>query len=230
MNMFNTEERIDRTDLLNSSVKNDAYIDYRRKYYGNTMPDGRVLVFLTGFCIGMVFFYFSRGQNISIQNSTTGLLNREHLVQLQDFEVYQSGLFEYVFGLRFKQLLFCIICSLCTIGGLLAYSIIGWYGFEAGFIIFSLVYQYGMKGAFLTFSMFLPHGIFYIAVFLIIFNKYWLSNTKCCHKEITESTNGRHKKMENFKKIMLILLLFFIGVLCEIYVNPEIIRKMALFF
>lgn len=230
MNMFNTEERTDNTDIFNSFNKNDVYIDYRKKYYRNTMPDSRVLVFLTGFCMGMVFFYFSRGQDMSIQSSATGFLDKEHLVQLQNFEVYRSGLFEYVFGLRVRQLVFCIICSLSTIGGLMAYSIMGWYGFEAGFIIFSLVYQYGLKGAFLTFSMFLPHGIFYMAVFLLIFHKYFISDTKCCHKEMTENSNGRHKKIECLKKIILIFMLFLIGVLCEIYVNPEIIRKMALFF
>lgn len=236
MNKFNTEETIDNIAVYNvSGVSNkndtyDAYEVYRKKYDRNAMPDSRVLVFLTGFCIGMVFFYLSKGKNAGAGGSAAGLLNREHLVQLQNFEVYQSGLFEYVFGLRIKQLLFCIICSLSTIGGMLAYSILGWYGLETGIIIFSLVYQYGIKGIFLTFSMFLPQGIFYLAVFLIIFHPYWQSDTKSCHKEMTEKENGRHKKIEAFKKILLIFALFIIGILCEIYINPEIIRKMALFF
>lgn len=54
MNKFNTEERIE--DVTNVSDGNDAYIDYRKFHYRNTVPDSRVLVFLTGFCIGMVFF------------------------------------------------------------------------------------------------------------------------------------------------------------------------------
>lgn len=210
MNKFDTEERTETVD---------AYVDYRKLHYKNTVPDSRVLVFLTGFCIGMVFFYVLKGQN----TLTGGLLDKEHLLNLQNFEVNQSGLFEYVIGLRAKQLLFCIICSLSSIGCVLAYSIMGWYGFEAGLIIFSLVYQYGIKGIFLTFSMFLPHGFFYAVVFLIVFSRYWSSDTKCCHKEVTE-------KIRNIKKIILILVVFSIGILCEVYVNPEIMRKIALLF
>lgn len=229
MNKFAAEERIEDVAVCNVSegnhmYQNDAYIDYRRLHYKNTVPDSRVLVFLTGFCIGMVFFYLSKGQNAG------GLLDREHLLQLQSFEVNQSGLFEYVVGLRLKQLAFCVICSLSSIGGLLAYSIMGWYGFEAGLIIFSLVYQYGIKGIFLTFSMFLPHGAFYVIAFLIVFGGCWLNDTKCCHKEETEKSRRRHKKVKRMKKAVLVLAVFSIGMLCEIYVNPELVRKMALFF
>ncbi len=224
MNKFNTEERIE--DVTNVSDGNDAYIDYRKFHYRNTVPDSRVLVFLTGFCIGMVFFYLSNGKSMS----SGGLLDRDHLIRLQSFEVNQSGLFEYVVGLRLRQLVFCVICSLSSISGLLAYSIMGWYGFEAGLIIFSLVYQYGIKGIFLTFSMFLPQGAFYVIAFLIIFGRHWISDTKSCHKEETIKGSRRHKKMENLKRIILVLVVFGIGILSEIYVNPEIVRKMALFF
>ncbi len=224
MNKFNTEERIE--DVTSVSDGNDAYIDYRKFHYRNTVPDSRVLVFLTGFCIGMVFFYLSNGKSMG----SGGLLDREHLIRLQSFEVNQSGLFEYVVGLRLRQLVFCVICSLSSISGLLAYSIMGWYGFEAGLIIFSLVYQYGIKGIFLTFSMFLPQGAFYVIAFLIIFGRHWISDTKSCHKEETIKGSRRHKKMENLKRIILVLVVFGIGILSEIYVNPEIVRKMALFF
>lgn len=210
MNKFDTGERIETAD---------AYIDYRKMRYKNTVPDSRVLVFFMGFCAGMVFFYLSGGQGMG----TGGLLDRENLLKLQNFEVSRSGLFEYVSVLRVKQLLFCIICSFSSIGCLLAYSVVGWYGFEAGLIIFSLVYQYGIKGIFLAFSMFLPQGVFYTAVFLIVFSRYWPGDTKCCHKEVTE-------KVKNIKKIILVLALSCIGVLCEIYINPEIVRKIALFF
>lgn len=225
MNKFNTEERVEDIAVCNIQNGSDAYIDYRKLHYKNTVPDSRVLVFLTGFCIGMVFFYLFKGQNAG----AGGLLDREHLLQLQSFEVNQSGLFEYVMGVRLRQFIFCVICSLSSIGGLLAYSIMGWYGFEAGLIVFSLVYQYGIKGIFLTLSMFLPHGAFYVIAFMIIFSRYWQSDTKCCHNEETIKNRGRHKRIENVKKIILVLAVFGTGILCEIYVNPEIVGKMVLF-
>ena len=226
MNKFDTEEQIEDMTVCSVTHDDDAYIDYRKLQYKNTMPDNRVLVFLTGFCIGMVFFYLTGGQNVSEK----GILDSSHLTLMQDFEPNQSGLFEYVIGLRMKQLIFGVICSLCSIGGLLAYSIMGWCGFELGLMIFTLVYQYGVKGIFLTFSMFLPHGIFYCITFLIIFRKYWADDKKSCHNEGTIKGKGRHQKVEAVKTIVLVLVAFSIGVLCEIYINPEIMRKMAMLF
>lgn len=204
----------------------DAYIDYRKFHYKNTIPDNRVLVFLTGFCVGMVFFYLTGGKNANAGN----VLDSEHLSLMQNFEVNRLGLFEYVMGLRLKQLLFGVICALSSIGGLMAYSIMGWCGFELGLIIFTLVYQYGIKGILLTFSMFLPQGICYGILFLVIFRKYWKSDKKCCHNEVTIKSETQHQRMERVKTFVLILLLFGAGVLCEVYFNPEIMRKVALLF
>ena len=90
MNKFNTEERMEDITTYNVTDGNDAYMDYRKFHYKNTVPDSRVLVFLTGFCVGMVFFYLFSGKDMG----SGGLLDREHLSQLQSFEVNQSGLFE----------------------------------------------------------------------------------------------------------------------------------------
>lgn len=226
MNRFDVEEQIEEQAVCSVEQDSDAYIDYRKLHYKNTMLDNRILVFLTGFCIGMVFFYLSGGQN----TGNKSLLDREHLLLMQSFEVNQSQFLMYTLGLRIKQLLFMVICTLSSIGGLLAYSIMGWCGFEVGLLIFSLVYQYGVKGIFLTFCMFLPHGIFYCMVFLIVFRKYWSSYTKCCHNEETIKNKKFHQKMESVKTILLVLVIFGVGILCEIYINPEIMRKMALFF
>lgn len=204
----------------------DAYIDYRKFHYKNTIPDNRVLVFLTGFCVGMVFFYLTGGQNVGAGN----LLDAEHLELMQNFEVNRSGLLEYVVGLRLRQFVFGLICALSSVGGLLAYSIMGWCGFEAGLILFTLVYQYGIKGILLTFSMFLPHGIFYCVLFLILFRKYWISDKKSCHNEVTIKRERMFQKIEKFKTVVLVFVLLCLGILSEVYINPEIMRKVALLF
>lgn len=204
----------------------DAYIDYRKFHYKNTIPDNRVLVFLTGFCAGMVFFYLTGGQN----SGGGSLLDREHLALMQDFEVNRLGLFEYAAGVRLRQFLFCVICALSSVGGLMAYSIMGWCGFEAGLVIFTLVYQYGMKGILLTFSMFLPQGIFYCILFLVIFRGYWAGDKKCCHKEMTIKGEKTRQRVDRIKTVVLGILMFAAGILCEVYVNPEIMRKIAFLF
>ncbi len=202
----------------------DAYIDYRKFHYKNTIPDNRVLVFLTGFCAGMVFFYLTGGKNAG----EGSMLDGEHLALLQDFEVNRLGLFEYVAGVRLRQ--FCVICALSSVGGLMAYSIMGLCGFEVGLLIFTLVYQYSMKGILLTFSMILPQGIFYAILFLIIFRKYWTSDKKSCHNEVTVKSERHRQRLDRIKTVVLGTLMFCIGILSEVYINPEIMRKITLLF
>ncbi|MDE5697985.1 MAG: stage II sporulation protein M [Lachnospiraceae bacterium] len=238
MNRFNTEALAEESAVRSTvaeqnagqgagrDAQQDAYIDYRKLHYKNTIPDNRILVFLTGFCVGMIFFYLTGGKNAGVGS----LLDSEQLTLMQNFEVNRLGLLEYVVSLRFRQLILGVICSLSSVGALLAYSIMGWCGFELGLMIFSLVYQYGMKGILLTFSMFLPHGIFYGIIFLIIFRKYWGSNKKCCHNEETIKKERRHQKIEAVKIFVLVLLFFCVGILCEVYINPEIMRKVVLLF
>lgn len=208
------------------ALDQDAYIDYRKLHYKNTIPDNRVLVFLTGFCVGMVFFYLTGGQNIGAES----LLNSEHLALMQDYEVNRLGLFEYVAGVRLRQFLFCVICALSSVGGLMAYTIMGWCGFEMGLIIFTIVYQHGVKGILLTFSMILPQGIFYCILFLIIFRRYWTGDKKCCHKEVTVKSERKRQRMDRIKTVVLGILMFCAGILCEVYINPEIMRKITLLF
>lgn len=229
MNRFNTEEGVENPISHNGLDVDNTYIAYSKQHYRNTMPDSRMLVFLTGFCIGMVFFYFSRGKGFNAGDQV-GLMDREHLMLLQNFEADRQELLGYIFGIRIRQFLFCVVCALSSIGGLLAYSIIGWYGFEAGLLIFSLVYEYGIKGIFLAFSMFLPHGICYLITFFFIFNKFWMNDTKCYHKEKTVMADENHKKIEVLKRAVVIIAIFGVGMLCEIYINPGIVRKIATFF
>lgn len=239
MNRFDTIEQVQASqpvragdgqsvssNISQDTQSRDAYSDYRKMHYKNTIPDNRVLVFLTGFCVGMVFFYLTGGKDVGAGN----VLDSDHLALLQNFEVNRTGLFSYVIGLRLKQLVLGMICSFSTVGALLAYSIMGWWGFEVGLLIFSLVYQYSIKGILLTFAMLLPHTIFYAIIFLVLFRRYWGSDKKCCHNEATIKNQGQHPRWESIKTIVLILLMFCAGVLCEVYVNPLIMSKVALLF
>lgn len=156
MNKFDIEEQIAEPDVHSVDQNSDAYIDYRKLHYKNTMLDNRILVFLTGFCIGMVFFYLSGGQNASGKS----LLDREHLLLMQSFDINQTGFLMYTLGLRVRQLLFMVICALSSIGGLLAYSIMGWYGFEVGLMIFFAGISIWSKGN--IFDIFYVFATWYI--------------------------------------------------------------------
>lgn len=203
--------------------------EYSRLYYKNTVPDSRVLVFLTGFCLGMVFFYFS-GIKLMREGRLPAAFSMDNISRLHDFDFYAAGLFEYVAGVRLGQLLLMSICAVSAMGSLLSYAILGWSGFELGIMMFTLVYQYGLKGLLLSVLLLLPHWIFFFAVFLLLFNRYWSGDKTAYHKYGSITEKGLHNKLNKIKKIILILLLWLVGILSEVYINPEIIKKIALFF
>lgn len=226
MNKFN--QSADNTDTSISIISNE-YGRYNKMYYKNAVPDSRVLVFLTGFCLGMVFFYLS-GTRLISEGRLPAALSMDNISRIHDFDFYAAGLFEYVASERLGQLLFMVICATSFMRVVFSYAILGWGGFELGIMMFTLVYQYGLKGLLLSVMFLIPHGIFFLVVFILLFNKYWLGDKKSYHNYDSITENELHNKFTKIKKAVIIILLWFIGILSEVYINPEIIKKIALFF
>lgn len=213
MNKFN--ENTQNNEIINET----AVIE--KIYAKNTMPDARMLVFMTGFCLGMVFFYLckSTGKN---ENPFDAVLSTERLEQLDSFLAYKVNLFEYIAGVRIGQLVLLMLCAASSIAAVLAYGIFGLCGFELGLMSFAAVYQYGILGLVFVMAMLLPHGIFYIGAILALFG----SNSK---PERQTDKSKWHKRFDGFKKIAAVFLIFFAGILSEVYINSEILRKIAIF-
>ena len=157
------------TDNTINDVGNDR-VTYHKIYYKNAVPDGRVLVFLTGFCLGMVFFYLSGIKLIGGQYLPSAL-STDGIAKLCDFDFNAAGLFEYVTYKRLGQLAFLLICATSFLKSAFSYTILGWGGFELGVMMFTLVYQYGFKGLLFSIMLLIPHGIFFFIVFLLLFQK-----------------------------------------------------------
>jgi hypothetical protein len=134
-----------------------------------------------------------------------------------------KGLLLYIAGIRLKQLIFCEICALGCVGGFLAYALLGVLGFEGAVVLFTLSWLYKMQGFTIAVLMFFPHGIFYLIIYLIIFNKYWSNDTKY----YCENTKG---KIKSLQKAALIGTIFFIAIICEYYVNTKLMQKVIFLF
>lgn len=212
-----------------SNCIGDEYIKYQKIYYKNAMLDGKVLVFLTGFCLGMVFFYFS-GIKLIGEDTFPSVLSAEHIAKLYDFDFYSTGLLEYVTYKRLGQLVFMIICATSLLRGMFSYLILGGVGFELGIMMFTSIYQYGLKGLLLSVMLLVPQGLFYFMVFLLLFYKYWPGNKNEYHNYNTITENKLHNKFTKIKKIIIIFVLWMIGILSEVYINPEIIKKISVLF
>lgn len=205
------------------------YDKYKRIVRRNTVPDGKVLVFLTGFCLGMVFFYLSGIKIVGGERFPTAF-SADHIARLGDFDFYAAGLFEYVTVRRLGQLILMLICATSFMRVLFSYAITGWGGFEIGIVMFSLVYQYGIKGLLLSVMLFIPHGIFFVVSFLLLFDKNGMGDKKAYHNYDAITENGLHNKLTKIKKTGMIISFWVVGMLTEVYINPEIIKKTALFF
>lgn len=203
--------------------------EYRRLYYKNTVPDGRVLVFLTGFCLGMVFFYLS-GVKLIGEECLPAALSMENISRLHDFDFNSAGLLEYVADIRIGQLILLLICASGIAKRFFAYIILGWGGFEIGIVMFTLLYQYGLKGFLFSIMLLFPHWIIFFIVFCIIFFNGIESNVITYHNPCTITWGDIHNRISKLKRIFLIIFLWCIGILSEVYINTEIIKKAAIFF
>ena len=210
----------------NVSVEYDRY---KRMHHKNTMPDSRALAFAAGFCLGMVFFYLS-GIKLIDGGHIPAALSAENISKLSDFDFSAEGLFEYIALKRLGQLIFLLICTTSFMKDVLSYAFLGWGGFELGIVIFGLSHQYGFKGAILGIMLFIPHGIFFLISFILLFGKNIKGYKKDYHKYNSIMESGLHNKITKIKRTAVILSLWLLGILSEVYINPGIIKTMAIFF
>ncbi len=196
---------------------------YKRK---STTPNSRILVFGTGFLLGLVFFYFA-GKEV-LRDSA--LLSQESIEPLKSFVLEHEGYLLYITGLRVKQFLFILFCTLCIWAGGILYGILGWGGFQLGILLYAAMYQYGIRGIFYCIFMVLPHGIFYFLAFVRLMNRKLESDKKYYHKNIDINSSKAIPGWENVKTFMIILLLLCLGILSESYINPWLMKWILLFF
>lgn len=239
MNRFNTYEgsRTTQSHMGGEPVRTEAApeetpraeVVYKKMSHRNTIPDGRMLVFMTGFCLGMVFFYLSGGIKGN-GDFIRGLFSIESFSQIKNFLVYKGGLLEYIFGIRLGQFVFILLCATSTLGAVLAYGILGWCGFELALLVFAAVYQYGVSGILFSALLFFPHGIFYALMLLLVFQKEWKADREKQYEKSLRTHGSLSKRLTGLRNFLVVLVIFLLGVLSETYINPEILKRFALFF
>ena len=211
----------------NRNMNDLTGISYSTRYKAkNTIPDSKLLVLGTGFLLGLVFFYFTGKQLIE----DSGLLSQETIEPLKNFSMDQNGYLIYIAGIRIKQFLFVLFCSLSIWGSCFLYAVLGWGGFQWGILFYAAMYQYGMRGVFYCVFMLLPHGIFYFLAFVQFMNKKLGSDKKYYHKNINITSSKALSIGENVKTFLVIMMLLCLGILSESYINPWLMKWILLFF
>jgi hypothetical protein len=184
-------------------------ISQYKRIYKRGMPDRRLIVLAVGFLAGILAFYILGGSDIILS---------ENFWESGNLIDDNTGLFQYVFALRFKQLLFLMICSFSYIANFMAYGLLAGLGFGFGLILFTFAYNYKFMGIILSIATAFPQGIFYLLLFLIVFDS-------CFNRE--NSSIYREKSIVLWKTIMCVIL-FLLGFLCETCINYEIMKKLLI--
>ena len=100
----------------------------------------------------------------------------------------------FLWNFKWRRIVICIFC-VCV-------------GFFLGRILVSLILFQGIKGIVLCIGMFFPHMLFYIFAYLML---------------IMHLFNNRRRQW-NRGKTMVFLVVFVLGICCEVYCNPKIVK------
>ena len=181
----------------------------------DTIPNSIICIFMAGFCLGMVFFYMSD----KTYAKESGLLDTVHIRQLQEFKANKVGLLQYVATRRIQQFFLIGLCACSKMRRLIMQVILGICGFSLGIMLFTAVYRYRLMGLLLGIMIFLPQWIFYLWAFGRGMHISMQSDTKYYHKI---------SRIKSLIDVISILLALLAGILCETYINPYLLQKIAM--
>ena len=190
----------------------------------NIMVRSRVLVFMTGFCLGMIFFLWKKRYIVE----ESGILGQELFLQLTRINLEQYELLKYIVKCRGMQVCILILAACSRRINLMISMLLTYGGFAAAIFMLTSVYHFDMKGIVLCLLMLFPHGIFYLIFLCILFHKKESDDTKYYHKSRGIREKGFYKVLTEAIKWVVIIILFIVGVMTECYINPILVTKFAM--
>lgn len=163
-----------------------------------------VLYCMVGFFAGILYAnIFSKDYIISM-----GILNEYFLNQYSASDINIAEYLWYVARIRFAPVLVLGMLSGTKMRRGIVAAFLLWTGFCGGLLFTSAVMKMGVKGMILCLIALVPQFVFYIAAYLALL---WYLYT---YPEIRW----------NISKTVVCLLLLFVGILLECYVNPVIMQ------
>ena len=163
-----------------------------------------VIFLAVGFLIGIIY------ENFVMQDSVvyTDIFLKSNLERYLKINVISEKYLWYV--IKSRLILLATICIFSCFRWKKVFVILCLTasGFFAGIISVLAVMQLGIKGILLCVAGVLPHGLFYITIYAMLF-WYWFRYPE-----------GRW----NQAKLLFIIIMFLLGILLETYVNPLLIK------
>lgn len=189
-----------------------------RKIKTTIIKKAEIIYFLAFFC-GILLANMLGSEQLKQYS----IFNEYFLKQLSYVSVNYNDLFFYIAENR--GIIFCLLFlfGITKFGMPVHFLYIIWNGFSFGIAMVSLIVNFGFKGILVLCVFLFPQYLFYIPLYFMLF--YF-----SCHWADTRKNEKYRKPL--FSKTVLavcflgsLILLFFIGIMTESYLNPYLIKK-----
>ena len=163
-----------------------------------------IIILAVGFLIGIIYQNVLSSRNML----TVELFHRDKLQQYLQTQVVAEKYLWYV--VKSRVMILAIVCLLSCIRWkkMLVVSFLLIIGFFGGILTVSATLQLGMKGILLCLAGIFPQGIFYGTMYWILIT-YWFYYPE---------------RQWNRVKILFLTVLFVVGIIVEVYVNPLLVK------
>lgn len=186
------------------------------------------LCFVGGLFFGIFYGIFFAGSYLE----NVGFVSDYFQVRYLQEELDTSQFFPYLLKGRGLSFFLIWLMGSSFLGSILVYLVLGWIGFSVGIYLVAAVVKYKAAGIGFCLAALFPQGLFYIPAFgLVLWQAYWMSRRKtktaAFERNVFFERNGNREKIMRYLAVLIVgMILLFLGVLTESYVNPKIFKKL----
>lgn len=185
------------------------------------------LSFMGGLFFGFLYAnFFARSY---LEN--VGFVSDYFQIQYLQQGVDKNQLFPYLLKGRGLSFFLIWLMGSSFIGGILVYAVLSWVGFSVGIYFVAAIIKYGIGGIGFCLAALFPQCLFYIPSFgLVLWQAYLINRKKIGmatfnRNDFLGKRGSREQIFRYFVVLLFGLLLLFLGILTESYVNPQILKK-----
>lgn len=156
----------------------------------------------------------------------------QFITYLKEWDMNDSSLFSYILFIRLRQLVIFFICLL-IFSPYIVFCVLDFlFSFLAGGFISCAVMNYGASGMLKGMAVFFPHGICYLAAFVLIY-LYLFRKTPASFLYRPKGNRSLHALKPSYwleyRTIVAIgvLLLFLVGCYMESNLSPMLLKKIG---
>lgn len=192
-----------------------------RQFFLRDYVKNFIRIFFLGIIVGIVVIFLCKG-NIQTNSS---ILNEEWILKMQSEQINSKALFVYVLLERFKEIGVLFLISSTMIGCVCLYGYAALIGAGGGIFLAIACLRYGAKGIVMVFVAAFPQILVYLPLFLYVFHIGYQFCVRLYYPQKDYWKNNQSNRvffLTIILHICVVLVVLFVGILLESYVNPKI--------